>query len=48
MRPDEAVMKALEEEGIKDRVDAEKLAELAMEHEARKRAELMKERPEKC
>ena len=30
MRPDEAVMKALEDEGMREHVDAEKLVELMM------------------
>ena len=31
MRPDEAVMRALEEEGLKDCVDVEKLVKLMMD-----------------
>lgn len=48
MRPDEAVLKAIEEEGTMDCADVEKLVELAMRESEWRRLSWRKERPEKC
>ena len=48
MRPDEAVMKALEEKGTMDCVDVEELVESAMRDSEWRKTEQEKKRLEKC